>query len=176
MGANQAEGLGQHQRLLLQISAVEPAADPAADPADDPADDPAADSAADSVCHTLQAIYSRYKAAREAWYEEKRLVPSAMTKKVYRKAHNLPMRLTDSERAWCLSSSQMGDKSQWREEEMMRGRISTNVETVRTDNDMRKRMAAEDFRNPHHGLGAIWDDAAIDIAVQTQRYGTGRLG
>ncbi|KAG5996869.1 hypothetical protein E4U52_005591 [Claviceps spartinae] len=92
----------------------------AADPADDPADDPAADSVDDSVHYTPEAIYSRYKAAREASYKKKRLVSSARTNEAYRKAHNLLMRLTDSERAWCLlSSSQMSDKSQWTEEKLM---------------------------------------------------------
>ncbi|KAG5930893.1 hypothetical protein E4U59_000770 [Claviceps monticola] len=63
------------------ISAVAPADDPAHDPADD--------------ALTPQAVYSRYKEARETWYEKKQLVSSARTDEAYRKAHNLPM-LSDS--------------------------------------------------------------------------------
>ena len=123
-----------------------------------------------------QAIYQRYIAAREAWYNAQPR-GSLKTNQQYRKAIGLPQRYSKASYNWCLDYKQMGQRCaettgssrDWTKEEMMAYLDWTRAEEDRVEVQVAVEMEGNMWSS-RRGMRDIWEAAARDIEAQEEFY------
>jgi hypothetical protein len=121
-----------------------------------------------------EAIYSRYVAARSAWYI-KQPARSIKTDWAYRKAMRLPLKYPKSSYDWCLDYKFMGKLCRtgktprpWTTEEVMAYLDWNNAEDARVDEVVRNEMEANGFGTRTRGLGHVW--TLVDRDIENNLY------
>lgn len=119
-----------------------------------------------------EAIYSRYVAARSAWYAEQPR-GSIKTNQQYRKAKGLPQRYDKKSYEWCLDFKQMSKRCvtgtgsrEWTKEEMMAYLDWCNLEDKRVEAQIVREMGNNPLANKRRGMKEIWESAEKDSKEQ----------
>lgn len=124
-----------------------------------------------------ESIYSRYVAARLAWYNSQ---PRGCmkTNQAYRRAMGLPQRYQKEMFMWCQDYKQMGEwcllphggRRKWTKEEMMAYIDWDTAEAERTEVQVKLRIENDPNEATRRGMRGIWRQAREDEQAQERLF------
>ena len=123
-----------------------------------------------------EAIYTRYIAARGAWYAAQPY-GSIKTNQTYRKAKGLPQRYSKKSYEWCLDYKQISKHyrgssriREWIKEEIIAYLDWSNAEDACVEDQVTKEIGRGSIANTARGMGKIWESAERDSNEQQALY------
>lgn len=126
-----------------------------------------------------EAIYSRYVAARAAWYAAQ-TSSSIKTNQEYRRAQGLSQRYDKKRYEWCLDFKHMSKRytsstrpREWTKEEMMAYLDWCKAEDERVKAHVAREMGENPLANNRRGMKEIWDSTERDSSEQQALYSEG---